>query len=51
MTIAIPDKSGAKPDKSVKVAELETPVTAKEEVGEDRSEGVFHARRHSIQIW
>src|ERR1017187_7861753 len=42
---------GAKPDKSVKVAELETLVTAKEEVGEDRPEGVFHARSLQRSVW
>jgi hypothetical protein len=42
---------GAKPDKSVKVAELETLVTAREEVGEDRPEGVFHARSLQRSVW
>src|ERR1039458_6614823 len=42
---------GAKPDKSVKVAELETLVTAKEEVGEDRPEGVVHARSLQRSVW
>jgi hypothetical protein len=42
---------GAKPDKSVKVAELEMLVTAKEEVGEDRPEGVFYARSLPRSEW
>jgi len=33
-----------KTDKPVKVAELETLLASKEEVGEDRPEGIFHAR-------
>src|ERR1039458_6396496 len=35
----------------LKVAELETLVTAKEEVGEDRPEGVFHARSLPRSVW
>lgn len=42
---------GAKPDKSVKVAELETLISAKEEIGEDRPEGIFYARSLSSSVW
>lgn len=45
-------RSGApKTDKSVKVAELETLIAAKEEVGEDSPEGVFYARSLPRSIW
>lgn len=42
---------GAKPDKSVKVAELETLISAKVEIGEDRPEGVFYARLLPPSVW
>ena len=42
---------GPKPDKSVKVAELETLVASKDEMGEDRPEGVFYARSLPRPIW
>jgi hypothetical protein len=42
---------GGKPEKSVKVAELETLVAAKDEVGEDRPEGVFYARSLPRTAW
>jgi hypothetical protein len=42
---------GPKQDKSVKVAELETLVAAKQEVGEDRPEGVFYARALPTSVW
>jgi MrfA Zn-binding domain len=42
---------GAKPEKSVKVAELETLIAAKEEIGEDRPEGIFHARSMPSSVW
>jgi hypothetical protein len=42
---------GGKTEKSVKVAELETLVAAKEEVGEDRPEGVFYARSLPRPQW
>lgn len=40
-----------KTDKPVKVAELETLLASKEEVGEDRPEGIFHARALPRQVW
>jgi len=42
---------GAKQEKSVKVAELETLVASKEELGEDRPEGVFYARSLPRAAW
>ena len=42
---------GVPGDKSVKVAELETLMASKEEVGEDRPEGVFYARSLPKQAW
>lgn len=42
---------GEKPEKSVKVAELEALVAAKDEVGEDRPEGVFYARSLPRSVW
>jgi hypothetical protein len=42
---------GVKADKPVKVAELETLVAAKDEVGEDRPEGVFYARALPRSKW
>jgi hypothetical protein len=42
---------GQKPEKSVKVAELETLIAAKDEVGEDRPEGVFYARSLPRSVW
>jgi hypothetical protein len=45
-------KSGeAAKEKSVKVAELETLVAAKDELGEDRLEGVFYARALPRKFW
>jgi hypothetical protein len=45
-------KAGSpKTDKSVKVAELETIITAKEEIGEDRPEGIFYARSLPPSVW
>lgn len=44
-------KSGAKPEKSIKVAEIETLVAAKEELGEDRPEGIFCARALPKAEW
>ena len=45
-------KTGStKPDKSVKVAELETLISAKEEIGEDRPEGIFYARSLPSSVW
>jgi hypothetical protein len=45
-------KSGTpKEDKKVKVAELETLVAAKEDIGEDRPNGNFHARTLPRAIW
>jgi MrfA Zn-binding domain len=38
-------------EKKVKVAELETLITAKEEFGEDRPEGIFFARSLPRQFW
>lgn len=38
-------------DKKVKVAELETLISAEEEVGEDRPEGVFFARSLPRNAW
>jgi hypothetical protein len=40
-----------KTEKSVKVAELETLITAKDEIGEDRPDGVFYARSLPRVIW
>lgn len=42
---------GTAKEKSVKVAELETLIAAKDELGEDRAEGVFFARALSRDIW
>jgi len=42
---------GQKPEKSVKVAELETLIAAKDEVGEDRPDGVFYARSLPRSVW
>jgi len=42
---------GEKAEKSVKVAELETLIAAREEVGEDRPEGVFYARSLPRPAW
>jgi len=42
---------GPKTDKSVKVAELETIIAAKEEIGEDRPEGIFYARSLPPSVW
>lgn len=39
------------PDKSVKQAELETLIAAKEEIGVDQPEGVFYARSLVKAIW
>jgi Domain of unknown function (DUF1998) len=45
-------RSGSiKQEKSVKMAELETLVAAKEEIGEDRLEGVFFARSLQRDVW
>jgi hypothetical protein len=44
-------RTGAKPDKPVKVAELETLIAAKEELGEDRPEGIFYARALPKSAW
>jgi hypothetical protein len=41
----------AKPEKSVKVAELETLIAAKDEIGEDRPDGVFYARSLPREHW
>jgi len=38
-------------EKSVKVAELETLIAAKDELGEDRPEGVFFARALPRTVW
>ena len=40
-----------KPDKSVKQAEFETLVAAKEEIGEDRPDGDFFARSLPRAVW
>jgi hypothetical protein len=42
---------GTKPEKSVKVAELETLIASKDEIGEDRPDGVFYARSLPRQHW
>lgn len=42
---------GAKIEKSVKVAELETLISAKDEIGEDRPDGVFFARNLPRSQW
>jgi hypothetical protein len=42
---------GTKIEKSVKVAELETLISAKDEIGEDRPDGVFYARNLPRAIW
>ena len=42
---------GSKIDKPVKIAELETLMASKDEVGEDRPEGVFYARALPRAIW
>lgn len=38
-------------EKKVKIAELETLIAAKEEIGEDRPEGVFYARSLPRAFW
>ncbi len=38
-------------EKSVKVAELETLISVKDEIGEDRPDGVFYARSLPRTIW
>jgi hypothetical protein len=43
--------AGTKPEKSVKVAELETLIAAKEEIGNDRPEGIFYARSLPRKFW
>jgi Domain of unknown function (DUF1998) len=44
--------SGAtKSEKSVKVAELETLIAAKDEIGENRPDGVFYARNLPRKVW
>src|SRR5271157_2517138 len=42
---------GVKADKPVKVAELETLIASKDEVGEDRPEGIFYARALPRTVW
>jgi hypothetical protein len=42
---------GVKADKPVKVAELETLIASKDEVGEDRPEGIFYARALPRAVW
>jgi Domain of unknown function (DUF1998) len=42
---------GANQEKSVKVAELETLIASKDEVGEDRPDGVFYARSLPRTQW
>ena len=42
---------GTKTEKSVKVAELETLIAAKDEIGEDRPDGVFYARNLPRKVW
>ena len=42
---------GAKADKPVKFAELETLIASKDEVGEDRPEGIFYARALPRTLW
>jgi Domain of unknown function (DUF1998) len=42
---------GTKGDKPVKVAELETLIASKDELGEDRPEGLFHARALPRSFW
>jgi MrfA Zn-binding domain len=44
-------RAGAKPEKSIKVAELETLAAAKQELGEDRPEGTFYARALPEAEW
>src|SRR6185437_9721034 len=38
-------------EKSIKVAELETLIAAKEQIGEDRPDGVFYARSLPRELW
>ena len=40
-----------KQEKSVKVAEIETLIGSKDELGEDRPEGVFYARALPREVW
>jgi hypothetical protein len=42
---------GTKTEKSVKVAELETLIAARDEIGEDRPDGVFYARNLPRTVW
>ena len=42
---------GLRAEKSVKVAELETLISVKDEIGEDRPDGVFYARSLPRTIW
>jgi hypothetical protein len=44
-------RGGGKQEKTVKVAELETLVAARDELGEDRPEGVFFARALPRSYW
>lgn len=44
-------RGGIKEDKKVKVAELETLIASKEEIGEDRPNGNFFARALPRTIW
>jgi hypothetical protein len=44
-------KAEAKPEKSIKITDLETLIAAKEELGEDRPEGVFYARALPKPAW
>lgn len=44
-------KGTPKEDKKVKVAELETLVAAREDIGEDRPNGNFHARTLPRAVW
>jgi hypothetical protein len=42
---------GVRAEKSVKVAELETLISVKDEIGEDRPDGVFYARSLPRTVW
>lgn len=43
--------SSVKSEKSVKVAELETLIAVKDEIGEDHPDGVFYARNLPRKVW
>ena len=49
--IAVRRGAALKPEKTVRVAELETLIASKEEIGEDRPDGTFFARTLPRAAW